>query len=375
MNVAILSINLHTRMLNYGAVLHSWFFQQLMLRRPDVGRCDVIDYVPLVLVNQKKLLYTLTRRSFKTPGTFFRDLAMNLALVRRSGRFQRFIDREMRCTPERYTFERLKDAHLPYDTVVFESDVIWSPSYFGGQFDPAFFGAIGSMQSMRKIAFAASMGNAHLTEAQKEECSALMRHLDAISMRETYASELIRTLTHKPVMDVVDPVLLAEPSDFDAITSKRLVKRDYLLIYFPIKPNNGVIRLAHQYAKQRGLKVVEVSCQPLHAIRNKTYAAAGIEDFLSLIRNASVVFCNSLHGSCLSLLFHREFYAFDRNGGEKYRNLCRKFVLEDRFVEVKRFVEARPIDWPHIDSLREKFRSESLEWLDRELKNEHTYQF
>ena len=46
MKVGIISINLHTRRLNYGAVLHTWAFQQLMLRRGDMDGCEVIDYLP-----------------------------------------------------------------------------------------------------------------------------------------------------------------------------------------------------------------------------------------------------------------------------------------------------------------------------------------
>lgn len=368
MKIAILSINLHTKALNYGAVLHSWFFQKLMQRRDDVERCDVIDYTPVQLEKRNMRLNTLSAASLRKPKLLFRNLLITPAFIRRYDRFERFFQNEMQITAERFTQERLRRAALPYDTVIFESDVIWSPNYFGGHFDPVFFGALDSMKSMNKIAYSASMGNAQLTEAQKAECRELLKSLDAISMRESYASELVRTLTDKPVADVIDPVLLAEPRDFDEITSKRLVKSDYLLVYFPINPDPYIINCAHQYAKKRGLKVVEVSCQPIHFIRNKTYAAAGIEDFLSLIRNASVVFSNSLHGTCLSLLFHREFYAFDRRGGRKYKNLCQKFQLEDRFIQDQRFVEGAPINWAQVDQLREALRDESLRWLDGRLK-------
>lgn len=368
MNVAILSINLHTKKLNYGAVLHSWYFQKLMSQRADIEICDVIDYMPPLLENRNMRMNTLTFISLKKPRMLIRNLLITPAYMRRYARFEWFIRREMRITKECYTHERLKDASLPYDVIVFESDVIWAPNYFGGRFDPAFFGAMDSMRNMRRIAYSASMGNAKLTDEQKDECRGLLQSLDAVSMRETYASALIRSLTDKPVADVVDPVLLADPAEFDEITSRRIVKRDYLLVYFPINPDPYIIGCAHRYAKKHGLQVVEVSCQPVHFLRNKTYAGAGIEDFLSLIRNASVVFSNSLHGTCLSLLFHRPFYAFDRHGGEKYRDLCRKFALEDRFVANERFVEATPIDWPRIDSLRAKYRAESLAWLDGQLK-------
>lgn len=368
MKIAILSINLHTKKLNYGAVLHSWFFQRLMLRRADVQCCDVIDYLPINLKKTNMRLLPLLGSSLKNPKLLARNLLVVPAHNIRYSRFERFIRRHIQKTNKRYVLEQLNVAALPYDVVFFESDVIWSPDYFGGDFDPAFFGALDSMKSMRKIAYSASMGNGRLTEPQKARCRELLKNPDAISMRETYASELVRTLTDKPVVDVVDPVLLAEPEDFDVITSKRLVTQDYLLIYFPVNPDPYILDCARRYAEKRNLCLVEVSCRPTNAFKHKTYAAAGIEDFVSLMRNASVVFCNSLHGTCFSLLFHKEFYAFDRTEGQKYKNLCKKFGLEDRFVEGRNFSEAAPIDWKRIDSLRDNYRRESLEWIDFQLK-------
>jgi len=369
LKIAILSINLHTKKLNYGAILHSWFFQRLMMQRSDVQCCDIIDYIPINYENKNMRLLPLSGSSLKKPKLLARNLLITIAHNIRYSRFERFIQSNIIKKEKQYSLEQLRTAELPYDVVFFESDVIWSPGYFGGDFDPAFFGAIDSMKSMRKIAYSASMANGRLSEQQKERLRELLKYPDAISMRETYASELVRALTNKPVVDVVDPVLLADPEDFDAITSKRLISQDYLLVYFPTSRNQYVLDCAHRYAKERNLRLVEVSCGPTSILKHKTYAAAGVEAFLSLIRNASVVFSTSLHGTCFALLFHKEFYAFDRMDGQKYKDLCMKFGLEKRFIEGNSFTEAPPIDWNQIDSLRAKYRSESLKWIDYQLKS------
>ena len=75
----------------------------------------------------------------------------------------------MRVSKESYTRQQLDGARLPYDVLVFESDVIWSPGYFNGHFDPVFFGAPAGMRPIPKIAYSASMGQAKLTDAQREE--------------------------------------------------------------------------------------------------------------------------------------------------------------------------------------------------------------
>ena len=83
------------------------------------------------------------------------------------------------------------------------------------------------------------------------------------------------------------------------------------------------------------------------------------------VRGAEAVFCNSLHGVCLSILFHRDFYAFDRKGGgDKYRDLCDRFGLGGRFIGPEGFREAPPIDWAAVDERRQALKRRSLQWLD-----------
>lgn len=369
MRTGILSINIYTGRLNYGAVLHSWFFQKLMLRRDDIDTCDIVDYTPWEQSDYNPWTHFCPKNPLKEPVKFAQYLVLTPGYVRRWKRFQAFFREHLAISDERYTGEGLRQARLPYDALFFESDVIWSPSYFGGHFNPVYFGALPNMADIRKIVYSASMSNARLTPEQHAELEALLKYPDAISMRERYASEIVRQHTDKPVQDVLDPVLLAQPEDFDEITAPRLVKEKYVLTYYPIRLSTYVNTCAEQYAKAHGLRVVEVSLYPNSKLKHRTFVAAGIEEFLSLVRNSEAVFCNSLHGACLAIMFHKEFYAFDRgSGGRKYKDLCGKFGLERRFVEMDGYTEDAPIDWEQVDRLRDQYRRESLEWLDRAIR-------
>ena len=368
MNSAIVSINLHTGRLNYGAVLHSWMFQRLMESRGDMALCEILDYLP----DAKRQFNPWThfiRQKRKSPAKLLGAMLITPGFALRYRRFQRFFREQLQVSNRCYSRQDLEAAVLPYDLIFFESDVIWSPNYFKGHFDPVFFGAPAGLRPIPKIAYSASMGEAKLTDAQTEELRELLKLPEHISMRERYASALVRTLTDKPVADVVDPVLLAGPEDFDPITAPRQVRERYLLAYYTVNPDPYMLRCVDEYAKAHGLKVVEVSIFTHHKLKHKTFTAAGIEQFLSLIRNAEAVFSNSLHGTCLSILYHREFYAMEHGkGGRKYRDLCEKFGLEDRFIPVDGFRPAAPIDWEQVDALRERYRQESLAWLDGAIK-------
>lgn len=370
MRAGILSINIYTGRLNYGAVLHSWYFQKLMLRRGDIDGCDIIDYPPWDKGDYNPWTHFLNRKMLKNPMRLAAYLVLTPGYVRRWKKFQAFFKEHLTVSARRYTKETLGAARLPYDILFFESDVIWSPGYFGGRFNPVYFGALPSMEKLRRVVYAASLSDAQLTPDNLEELDELLKYPDAISMRERYAARIVQSHTDKSVACVLDPVLLAEPSDFDGITAPRLVKQRYVLLYYPIRPNAYVTRCARQYARQKGLKLVEISLYPNNKLFHRTFTAAGIEEFVSLIRNAEAVFCNSLHGACLAILFHKEFYAFERGGGGfKYKDLCRRFGLENRFVRINQYREDQPIDWAPIDRLRGIYRRESLEWLDRAIRD------
>ena len=368
MRVGIISINLHTRRLNYGAVLHTWAFQRLMLRRGDVDACEIVDYLPDGRQEGNPWTYFI-RKKRGNPVKLLGALLITPDFVRRYRRFQAFFRENMRVSKDSYTREQLEDTRLPYDALVFESDVIWSPGYFNGHFDPVFFGAPAGMRPIPKIAYSASMGQADLTPAQAEELCELIKLPEYISMRERYASEIVRKLTDKPVADVVDPVLLVDPADFDPITAPRRVRGRYLLAYYTVNPEPWMPERVDAYAKAHGLKVVEVSIFTHHKLKHRTFTASSIGEFLSLLRNAEAVFSNSLHGTCLSLLYHREFYAMEHSrGGRKYRDLCEKFGLSDRYIRRNDAIPAAPIDWESVDGLRAKYREESLAWLDKALR-------
>jgi len=368
LKAGIVSINLHTGRLNYGAVLHSWMFQRLMTRRGDLERCEIVDYLP----DAKRQFNPWThfiRQKRGNPAKLLGAMLITPGFVLRHRRFQRFFREQLQVSDHCYSRQELESACLPYDLIFFESDVIWSPNYFKGHFDPVFFGAPAGMRPIPKIAYSASMGEAKLTDAQREEFRELLKLPEYISMRERYASAIVRTLTDKPVADVVDPVLLAEPEDFDPITAPPPVRGRYLLAYYTVNPDPYMLRCVDDYARAHGLKVVEVSIFTHHKLKHRTFTAAGIGQFLALVRNAEAVFSNSLHGTCLSILYHREFYAMEHGkGGRKYRDVCEKFGLADRYIPKDAFKPAAPINWDRVDALREQYRRDSLAWLDRAIR-------
>ena len=215
--IGTLSLNINTDDLNYGALLHSYAFQRI-LDRYGVEN-EIIDYTTPSLqdINLKYPSFGYLKK--KDYYQTIISIARSSSHARRYERFREFRKQNMRVSKTHYFQATLSKAVLDYDTLVCESDVIWSPTFFNGTFDPTFFLALPSMAKMKKIAYAASMGNAILNDIQECEFRSLISGINSISCRETYAAEYVKRIHGGDVDCVVDPVLLLTGDDYRSIIS------------------------------------------------------------------------------------------------------------------------------------------------------------
>ncbi|MCD7844041.1 MAG: polysaccharide pyruvyl transferase family protein [Clostridiales bacterium] len=225
------------------------------------------------------------------------------------------------------------------------------------------------MKQKKKIIYAASTANADFTQENIESFSSLIRHPDFISCRETYGTELIHACGRKDAVTVLDPVLLLEAREYEKICAKRLIPEHYVLIYVPLGYDSRYESAAHAYAKEHSLAVVEISYYVWNNRKHKVMADVGIEEFLSLIKYADVVFTNSFHAVCFSCLFHKQFYAFERKTGRKTEDLCSRLGVDDHYMKIENFHERPQIDFFKVDKLLEGERKNSLSWLKKTLQD------
>lgn len=365
MKIGTLSLNINTNDLNYGALLHSWAFQQILKKEFKILDTEIIDYVPNHFKGLNLKYPILSYIKCLHPRATIKALPNAYFHAQRYEKFKDFTNKNMVTSKKKYTMESLNNTSLDYDCIICESDVIWSPNSMGRKFDPSFFMALDSMKSKKRIAYAASLANADFTKEQQQEFVELLKSVDFISCREQYAVEYIKRFTNRSVSHVLDPTMLLNEEDYFDITDNRLISEKYLLIYFPLQFMPKLVEQAKQYAKKRGFKVVEISSYSLEKLRHKTFTAAGVGEFLSLIKNAEVVFSNSFHGVCFSVIFGKNFYAYYRKTGRKIEDFCQLLGLGNRFVRNYDLSEQPPIDYNEVNNILDNERTKSLEWLRR----------
>ena len=370
MKIGTISLNINTHDLNYGAVLHSWAFQKHLQKFSNV-ETEVIDYITPQFYDKNlkfPVLDLLQQGKIKSSVV---SAVRLFSHAKRFDKFQDFVAHNFDVSAEKYSQEKLNQAKLPYDVVICESDVIWSPEFFGGDFDPAFFLQLDSMKNMVKIAYSPSMANGKLTKEQEEKLKYLTKDLDCISARETYTAAYLQKICKRDVDCVLDPVFLLNAEEYDKITAKRMIPEPYLLLYFPLEHNVEIIKCAKKYAKEHGLKLVELSRYPWDRLSHTTITDAGIEEFLSLIKYADMVFSNSFHAVCFSMIFGREFFGFSRRTGLKIKDICERLQVPERFIEISNNnnLPSEKVDYVKLNKILAKEIENSKSFIQKSIPN------
>lgn len=371
MRIGTISLNINTPDFNYGAMLHSWAFQQYLLRLAFVESAEVIDYTMPLLEGQHREMPLIDSLKHGWIRTSVYHLKTYRTYRERLAKFVDFVNNNLIVSEKSYFQSTLDKEILLYDVVICESDVIWSPDFCGGSFDKSFFLALDSMRGLKRIAYAPSMGDGRLSTVQERELRSLLQSVDHISCRESYEKEILERHTEKKVTHVLDPVMLLESEDYDSIISPRLMEEKYILLYLPVDENVTLRDSAMEYAGKNRFKVLEITTK-LMKNRDKSVhclTAAGIEEFLSGLKYAEVVFTNSFHAICFSIIFSRQFYAFSRGSAGKVRDICHIFGLKERYFEGTVFQELPPIDYEAVHKLWRRKKEESQRWLTESLKS------
>lgn len=358
--------------LNYGAVLHSFAFQQYI---NEIGiENEVIDYYPNFMENWNMkfpIWSSIKNHALRSTLQFGISFFEN---IDKYNKFQKFYKANMKFTEKKYNSYNIQYSdEWDYDVLICESDVIWSP-HTTGHFEKAFFGNVPCVNEGNTvcISYAASIGNFDFNIQQKNEFTELLKSVSRISVREYQAVDFITDLTNRKPAKVLDPTFLIKPKIYKDIAIKPKLN-NYLLIYNCLKNDKKMLKEAHLYAKKNKLKIVEISMYPLNRVKHKVMINAGIEEFLGMFMNAHTVFTNAFHGTCFSIIFKKNFYTYARgNKDSRMLSLLTDLNLLNHFIrhdEKNEFLN--DIIWDNVDVLLDELKNISKNYILSCLNNPH----
>lgn len=373
MKVGLISINSHTKVLNFASPLHTYAFQQFLFANGIDN--VIIDYEPCYrgrldirhpydfwvahpLKNKKK------QEENETTWKLLYD-----ERERRFDKFQKFIDENYVQTPECYTQEKLDVSDVGCDIYMCVTDIIWKYNPKNG-FDRGFFLACGSMEGKGKIAYAASRGAKEYTPEQAAQVEGFLKSFNYIACREKSLADFVNQETSSSSSIVVDPVFL-QPAEFYEKICVEPQEEGYILIYAVMEKADKLVEAAMKLAQEKHLAVVDISDDRTILYHSKqgertTRYDIGVEEWLGYMKNASYIFTNSFHCCCFSIIFNKEFYVGKRDG-DKINYLLRIFGLQSRRITADTVFGAEQIDYERVNALREQYSKASGEFVLRSI--------
>lgn len=359
----IVSYNIYCNFTNYGSALQSWALQQV-IDRLGQGRWEsvLVDYCPDVLRDKNPL--NPMKYMWDTDEESKRMCELSLPAIRENARkFENFYCSRFHRTKGQYTSENFNDVVEAegLDGFVCGSDTIFCIDEFSG-FDDGYYANYLCMQG-RSVAYAASFGDAHFSPLDRETLNKRLQNFLALGLRERRMLVYAQSQVSTPVQQVLDPTLLLKAEDYEMLSAPRLEDSPYLLLYAR-RYDPHMWACAEKLATESGWKIIEISLRAVNADKHRMFYDAGVEEFLSLVKNAEFVVTNSYHGMIFSIQFQKNFRVFLREQCDsKITELMTLLGLSEQMG-----MDAQcGVDYGTVQAAIQGNRAASLDFLQSEL--------
>ena len=325
---------------------------------------DVIDNMDEVEQNQitKNNIrrYIFNRKGFRdlvNSGKYFYDFI-------REYNSKKFSDKYINIV---FDYKIKNDLNSRYDYFIAGSDQIWNPENLDLKNEFLQFA-----DRNKRIAYAASFGVSEIKSNKVDLVKTGIEGIDFISVREYAGAKIVKDLTGKEVPVLVDPTLLLTTDEWDKIIERPVWYCDekYILVYFLSKLPNKIKKDIHNLSEKYKLKIVDLMDR-----ENIDYYCSPPSEFLYLIKNCSLMYTDSFHGTVFSILNKKPFVVSSRenvsmNMDSRIDTLLSIFHLENRKISKdNNYKIANPmeIEFPDVEAILERERQRSKEFLCKAL--------
>ena len=351
---------------NYGNRLQNYAMQEWLSNLFNKSIVDTIWYLKYDSSLKERIItlnnvrrYIFNRHGFKN----FIDSGRFVYKMIREYNFKKFSDKHINSV---FDYEVKPDLNKKYDYFIAGSDQIWNPYWLKDSTEFLQFA-----DRNKRVAYAASFGVSEIKPDKVEIVRKGLEGIDYISVREQAGAKIVKDLTGRDVPILVDPTLLLTAEEWEKVMERPVWYRDekYILVYFlsklPDKIKNDIKNLAEKYK----LKIVDLMDK-----ENIDYYCSPPSEFLYLIKNCSLMYTDSFHGTVFSILNKRPFVTCSREGSinmdSRIDTLLSMFGLENRKISKENNYEiANPleIEYPNVEAILDRERQRSKEFLCKAL--------
>lgn len=347
--------------MNYGGILQSWALQQAL---KSLGH-DPVTIDAYQRYSTPHYLFNCVRAGLKCLQGKRSGLPKRYCGSMRNELFGQFIEEHIVKTKVLWDYKPNVVKRYGLEALIVGSDQVWRHAYNATHIEDMYLKFAEHAQLKRRIAYAASFGVDCWEYPQEKTatCAQLAQKFDAISVREESGIELCRKHLGVEAQCVLDPTMLLDASDYQAIIDKEWsMEGPYLAVYsLDITPVKEAF--ITKLAQARGLKV--------HYFSAGWKSKLTVGQWLAMLDGADMVVTDSFHGTAFSILFGKDFYSLGNphRGNTRMSWLLQQVGLEDRLLSDTEPVEldASEIDLNNVNARLEKRRKESLSFLAESL--------
>jgi hypothetical protein len=365
---------------NFGAVLQAYALRKWFL---DNG-CfvDFINYHPSYVEEGGDFVSVLNLRNAKINIKILYLKLLSLKRVcfgnkQQLAAFEDFRHAELGVRGERIFDMKSNEAVLDgYDLLVCGSDQIWNPSAQRG-LDPTYFLSFSKkIEGRRCISYAASFGKGSLDSKYHDQAKALIRQLDAVSVREKSGVSIVQSVSGVSAACVPDPTILL--GKFDSLLSGDFdIKYRNQIFCYALRTGDGVREVADLASRLFEAKIYS----PYNPHRRWKEVGETVypspSEWIRMLNESKVVVTNSFHGVALSIVCNRPFVFVSLGGAkmslnERVLSLVGQVGLEHRVVSSQDMAKAEvllteAIDWDSVNEKVAALRSVGEHFLNEQL--------
>ena len=358
---------------NYGSCLQALAGKQII--QNSGYKCDLVQLTSLVRgrdIRVGKLITILSRSLFLKNNKALKTYggAYNKAFIENAkDRFFDFIDDYL--NPIETSWCQLKLMAKNAVACFSGSDQIWNSSTL--YVDPLYY--LRFAPKNKRVALSPSFGRDFIADYNKDKMREWINDYPYLSVREDSGVKLIKELTGRVALHLLDPTLIINADEWRNILSIEDKPNDYILAYFLDKPS-ALARESLKVLKEKlNCKIIAIP----YKFDNMDYCdepvAAGPKEFVELVANAKVVCTDSFHGTVFALNMHTPFFAFEREYGsankqsERLLSILRKVDMLDRYQPKNVVEELNNLDFEHSEEILNVERKKAYDYVNNAINS------
>ena len=310
-------------------------------------------------------LFQKKNNALKTYGSSYKKTLV----VGTEERFFAFTDEYLK--PEEVTWSGLKRMAKDVVACFSGSDQIWNSSTL--YVDPLYY--LRFAPQYKRVALSPSFGRNFIADYNKPKMKAWIGEYPYLSVREDSGVKLIKELTGRDALHLLDPTLIVNAEEWKDILGIEETHKDYILAYFLDEPSAFARKSLKELKEKMNCEVVAIPYQFENMDYCDRVVAAGPKEFVELVANAKVVCTDSFHGTVFALNMHTPFFTFEREYGsankqsERVLSILRKVGMLERYQPDNVADTLYDLDFEHSEAVLNTEREKAYSYVNNAINS------